>query len=267
MLRKLLKYDLKSMFKYWWIVALTSVVLSFAGGICNYITTSEKYDLPVSISIFIVFTQLFVYLGLAAFPLISSVFIYIRFYKNLFTDEGYLTFTLPVKRSQLLNSKLIAGILNSTATAVVFVIDFLIIGLFSQVDASYYDITEETVSSSPFDPLLTVEVFVIFLLVSIISLLFTYCCITFASVVAKKAKLIIAIGIYYGTSTIITTILEVAYLFGGISLIDHVLSLQRNMQEFVTCIILLCIIAFLVLISLILYSFEYFMLDRKLNLS
>ena len=33
MMKKLLKYDLRAIFKYWWIVALSSLGLSFIGGI------------------------------------------------------------------------------------------------------------------------------------------------------------------------------------------------------------------------------------------
>ena len=36
---------------------------------------------------------------------VTLIFVFIRYYKNFFTDEGYLTFTLPVKRSTLLNAK------------------------------------------------------------------------------------------------------------------------------------------------------------------
>ena len=37
--------------------------------------------------------------------ILTMVLIYVRFYKNLYTDEGYLTFTLPVSRKQILLSK------------------------------------------------------------------------------------------------------------------------------------------------------------------
>ena len=47
-----------------------------------------------------------------------------RFYKNLMTDEGYLMFTLPVSRSQLIWSKLIVsmawGILSAVLAALMW---------------------------------------------------------------------------------------------------------------------------------------------------
>ena len=41
MLKKLLKYDLKSVFKYWWIAAVTSIGLSALGGLCISIVSSK----------------------------------------------------------------------------------------------------------------------------------------------------------------------------------------------------------------------------------
>ena len=106
MLKKLLKYDLKSVFKYWWIAAIASLGLSAAGGFCISVMMAEK-DVPALIAVLIVLTLLFSIIGIVAFSILSYILLYVRFYKNFFTDEGYLTFTLPVKRSQLLNSKLI----------------------------------------------------------------------------------------------------------------------------------------------------------------
>ncbi len=41
---------------------------------------------------------------------LSGLHIFIHYYRNFFTDEGYLTFMLPATREQLLVSKVLAGI-------------------------------------------------------------------------------------------------------------------------------------------------------------
>ena len=53
--------------------------------------------------------------GFATFGalLLTLVLMVYRFYKNLMTDEGYLMFTLPVSRSQLIWSKLLAALVWS----------------------------------------------------------------------------------------------------------------------------------------------------------
>ena len=42
---------------------------------------------------------------LVAFVIISSFIVFVRFYKNFFSDEGYLTHTLPIKSSTHMFSK------------------------------------------------------------------------------------------------------------------------------------------------------------------
>lgn len=59
--------------------------------------------IPLSIITFGVYA-----LGFAS-SIITLIFILMRYYKNFFTDEGYLTFTLPVTPHELLWTKLISG--------------------------------------------------------------------------------------------------------------------------------------------------------------
>lgn len=56
-----------------------------------------------------VFLIVFYGFSLVVLSLVSSIYLMVRFYKNLFTAEGYLMFTLPVTPVQLLNSKLITA--------------------------------------------------------------------------------------------------------------------------------------------------------------
>ena len=92
MLKKLLKYDFNAIFKYWWIGALTTFILSFVGAGCGSILETEK-DLPESVSIFATIGLVLIVLSFFAFIIMNALLVYIRFYKHLFSDEGYLTFT------------------------------------------------------------------------------------------------------------------------------------------------------------------------------
>ena len=122
MLRKLLKYDFKSVFKYWWIAAVISLAISAAGGFAITALRSER-ELPTVVDVTAVTMLFVVALGFSAFALLSGILVFVRFYKNFFSDEGYLTFTLPVKRSQLLNSKLIMSGTTMLATIIVIIIN------------------------------------------------------------------------------------------------------------------------------------------------
>ena len=64
--------------------------------------------------------------------LLTLVLMVYRFYKNLMTDEGYLMFTLPVSRSQLIWSKLMValawGVLSAVLAALAWMAEISVVG-------------------------------------------------------------------------------------------------------------------------------------------
>ena len=130
MLKKLMHYDFKSVFKLWWIGAVSTIALSVIGGFLAEIFTTDR-DIPEPIYVLAIFGAILVYIGFLAFGIFAEILVYLRFYKNLFTDEGYLTFTLPAKRQSILNSKVFLGTLTSILTAIVLGIDSMIITVIS----------------------------------------------------------------------------------------------------------------------------------------
>ena len=140
MLKKLIKYDFKAIFKYWWIAAVASVVMAFLGGVCLSVISNDKAlpDMIVRIS---VIGFVLVCFGFVAFVLASVILIIKRYYTNFFTDEGYLTFTLPVKKHQLLNSKLITALCVQFITVIVCLIDVVImvcVGFHDYIFSDYF---------------------------------------------------------------------------------------------------------------------------------
>ncbi|NLL01033.1 MAG: hypothetical protein GX271_10275 [Clostridiales bacterium] len=65
-------------------------------------------------------------ISIIATIVVTFVIMIIRFYKNLMSDEGYLMFTLPVKSSQLINSKLIVSLLWNIVSVLVVMVSLLI---------------------------------------------------------------------------------------------------------------------------------------------
>lgn len=104
MLGKLMKYDMRYMAHILpWIYlgglgasALISTLIILAG--------SADYLLAGTV----LFGFLFV-IAVEAVAVCSAVFMMVRIYKNLFSDEGYLTFTLPVKNQAVVSSKILTG--------------------------------------------------------------------------------------------------------------------------------------------------------------
>lgn len=275
MLKKLLKYDFQSVFKYWWIAALISFVLSLSGGGCITLLTSEK-EFPNAIYIIIGIVLVLIIVSYLVFSILSVILIFTRFYKNFFTDEGYLTFTLPVKRSQLLNAKLIlstATILATGFMCIVNILTMLSIGFadhiftesFWQNVSHFFDsIVKET---GWYLAIYILEFFVLLVLSTIFSSLFLFCCITFASIITKKAKILAAIGIYYAANSIFSFVLQIFCMFGITSLSYWLSGLPAGSEYPVVALIFLGILLFMALFCMLLYTLQYWMIDRKLNLN
>ena len=276
MLKKLLSYDFKAIFKYWWIGALTTLALSGVGAGCGSILETEK-DLPGSVTIFATIGMVLVVLSIFAFILFSELLVYVRFYKHLFTDEGYLTFTLPVKRHQILTSKLISGFICGLLTFIVAAADAAIIILTTFrkdifYDGWYRDLVEgvkELVADfgGVNFVIQIIEVIIFCLLTLVLGILFTYLCITFAGAISKKSKLASAILIYYGATSVSSVFMYMFYFFGVDAVGGWMYDLSRNTELTLYPLFLLLAILFSATLCVGAYTLNYRLLDSKLNLN
>ena len=118
MLKKLLKYDFGAVIKLWSLGALAVLLLSAGGGLCMRILSSDRpfhgmINLVAGLGTFLSV------LSVVAFSILTFILLAMRYYKNFFTDEGYLTFTLPVKLHTVINSKLIMVFVMLVLTGIV----------------------------------------------------------------------------------------------------------------------------------------------------
>ena len=276
MLKKLLKYDLRAIFKLWWIMAVSSLGLSVIGGLClKTLTSMEANEISPIIVIMAALGIVATVIGLSAFLVVTEILIYVRFYKNFFTDEGYLTFTLPVKRSQLLNSKLIStfiAIMSTFAVLILDVIMILAIGIPDFFDSDvwrllgyFFSVTVKEMGIYFY--IYALEILLLSFLIGLSSMLLVYICITLASVIVKKARVITAIGIYYGATTVVSFSAELVYLFGIMFLGNTITNLSPSATMNAFALILLVLTVFVAALTTALYLIEYYMLDKKLNLA
>lgn len=281
MLRKLLKYDFKSVFKFWWIAALTSTAISTLGGFCLEIikdSSSEAVTIqpPTVLIVTAWLVLILAILALSAFSILTIIMIYVRFYQNFFTDAGYLTFTLPVKRTLHLNSKLIMGFVTQFATTFTIIVNIcLMLGIAFAEEIFTKEVWDAVVAGVKvfFKELewefvvFIIEIILISVLVSLFNTLFTYACITFASTITKRAKIITAVGIYYGASGLLSFVIQMLYLFGSTTVIDFIDKQPDNMASIILILIALIVLLFVASVCALLYTFEHWMLERKLNLA
>ena len=229
MFSKLLKHEWKANWGLMSVLALAVIGVALVGTIAlrvlvNYGDMISESDsvlvlllFPLGMLVFVSFLALMIYAVAVSFVLIF------RFYKNKFTDEGYLTFTLPVKTNQIFLSSalnmliwmvisvvlvaVLAVVMILCGTATDGIINMDIINGFKEMDFIWQELSliYGEIMGEGFGVLS-----VITMLVSpIYSVVLSMTCITLGAVVAKKHKILAAIGISYGASMILSIISSV----------------------------------------------------------
>ena len=109
MLKKLYKYDWKSVSLLLFILHAVLIVYTLVGRIGISLVKGNESFQTLELSRLWGIAGTFYILGFALFifaiVIVTVVYLGIRIQKNLFSDEGYLTHTLPVTPAQLLWSK------------------------------------------------------------------------------------------------------------------------------------------------------------------
>ncbi len=119
MLGKLIKHEWRA---FWKIPAFVSLFLAIftVFGILALNAKIWAVENPViqSLSVFVL---LFYYIAIIVISFVTVIYTAIRFYRNIYTDEGYLMHTLPVTQKSLIISKLIVSYIWTIITALVII--------------------------------------------------------------------------------------------------------------------------------------------------
>jgi hypothetical protein len=142
MLGKLIKHETRATSRiflplYGALLILTIFTkLVMAIGAPDFFSEAASNNRVAEIILGISFTLYFILI--VGICVMTMVMIIQRFYKNLFTDEGYLMFSLPVKTWELVLSKLLVGMIWSAVCTVMIVLTFFIfsLGTFSMMELS-----------------------------------------------------------------------------------------------------------------------------------
>ncbi|WP_099466565.1 hypothetical protein [Konateibacter massiliensis] len=116
MLGKLIKYEFKAVSKILGILHIALFLVTLAGVIAISLSKNTRFDYITTLTL-----ALYIVILIAVAAAVT-IYIVVRFYRNLFTDEGYLMNTLPVKSYELICSKLVVGftwvIINAICTLI-----------------------------------------------------------------------------------------------------------------------------------------------------
>lgn len=258
MFSKLLKHEWKANWRLLGILSLAVIGLALVGTIAlrvmvNYgdmLTESNSFlallMLPLALLVFIGFIGLVIYAAAVLFVLLF------RFYKNKFTDEGYLTFTLPVNTHQIFLSSgliMLAWLIIAVVLVVVLFAAMILFGTATQGLVNmelirnlqgtkdvlqFFDEIYRSILGDGYDILLLLSL----VIAPVYTVVLAMSCITLGAVVAKKHKILAAIGIYYGANTVlgivssvITTIPSLIFLgTEGVTSVNQQFSLAMAVQ-------------------------------------
>ena len=242
MVAKLLKYDLKAYFRVLAPVYLTVFAVALFCRIVQFFEPAlSTPDTAASVSVYnAIFISSVVLLVLACMVALIITFIQVIlvFYRNLFTREGYLSFTLPVSTDQHLCAKLLGAFIATFASLLVTIIAAAIASfgevLREGVKAGWYllrmlraDVVEEfgVVHFGGW----TVEVILAVLVSFALSTLFYYFCITVGQQ-AKKNRVLAAFGVSFGIYILLQILATVLVILAGVTDIFDVIEnwMDRN---------------------------------------
>ena len=200
---------------------------------------------------------------------VAGLFLYIgRFYKSRFTDEGYLTFTLPVSTHQNLLSSM-----ANTAIGMVLVFFAICAALgiwltigFSGIPDFYqtvweklpelWDIFKHVCGQMPWK---YVALFLLDVLTgSACGLVLLMLSVTIGSILAKKHKILAAVGVYYGINVLISMTCSATLAVQAFSGSEGA---QMVFRVFTSSAVMTAVVAIAG------YFLMYWLVDRKLNLN
>lgn len=302
MLGKLIKHEWKATWKFPALISLFIVILtllgvwSFKAPFWNNLVTGNIEKITFfDVTAFALLAMYFVYICIALYAIM--IYFAIRFYKNMYTDEGYLTHTLPVKPSaHILSKTFVSGTWYVGATILMLVsMIWLLYAFMSTIftsagmtsadwaelktlglDFSFGHFSEvfSSISSMPF------WLFIVLLVLTgffscYSSMLIIYVCISIGQLF-KKHKVIASILTYLIVSTIMSTVLTIAVIPVTFSMMlkGDYLALMESADPIVAMMAPYAMMAPLFIVSVICtivfsvvsYFVTEFIMRRKLNL-
>lgn len=122
MLGKLLKYDFKNLYKTLLPIYLITLVITILTVILNNLSDTSNLFSTINALMMLSYTIILMVL------VIGTFFLSIRdFYLDFASERGYLTNTLPVKKSTIITSKFITSVTTMISSLIVMFISILIL--------------------------------------------------------------------------------------------------------------------------------------------
>lgn len=249
MFRKLLKHEFLATRGLLGTLTCAALFLSIPGGLAlrlliHLFQNEQANDTMQSLGIIgLFFSLFFIMLALVAYTLGVQIYLCWRFYKHKFTDEGYLTFTLPVTCTQIYLSSYVSILLWTLISGLVVLLSMNIIAL---IGAGEYILEQETLREigtvleqmlTAYDQIAEPILLCAAIVLAVLSApAIPMVCITLGAVLAKKHKILMAFVMYYAITTVLSFIQSVLTVFLGLVL-DSDPILYFNLSTLLPCVL------------------------------
>ncbi len=275
MFAKLLKHEWRSTREMLGILCLISLGASLLGGLTMcYLFYVSSHDGGGSEALKIL-SVLFMIAAMIALAVVgvAAVVVYMgRFYKSRFTDEGYLTFTLPVNTHQ----NLLASLVNTAIGMVLMTLVICLSGClwmviafagvegfyqtvwehFPELWEKFWSLVQTHAGEIPWGVM--ARGMLSALTGAINSLVMLMLAVTVGSLIAKKHKILAAVGVFYGIHVLIS--IATAFLMSAtVALSGGALAAMSGYFGRTALL--------MTALSLGGYFLMYWLVDRKLNLN
>ena len=266
MLTKLIKHDIKSIGKL--LLPLNALILLMAVVGMILQATGLFYLVNARPLLALLFTSYVI--AMAVIAVVSYFYPIIHFYRNLFSRQGYLTFTLPVSSWMILLSKTIVGFGWYLINITVSLFSMWAISGFMRIPNAYMEdinhhLMEEIGMS--FSILMSWTIGITF--VSLLwSLLTAYFSISIGQLVAKH-KIIASVATYVGIYTvmqILMTIVLIPVILRGTVVSDYMMVMNAQIVYDIITTTFYTIAVFSVMLSGLFYVFTGVIMKKKVNL-
>lgn len=269
MFRLLLKHDWRGIRGILVLLSLVCLGAGILGGFAmrSMILIAEQDDPSAFLTVITMFAIMISFMSMGLTMGGSLFFCIWRFYKSRYSDEGYMTFTLPVTTHQILLSSLVSTLLAMLYMGLAFVLGIGILmsiaftaipNFYSEAIREFPQLWSEMTyafreESGPFLSMLVYSP--VALVAEVIILMLS---VTIGSVVVRKLKVLASIGIYYGINVVLSLGNTVIMVASGL--------LSSNSVDFYNQFFLYPTILML-LLGIGGYFLMHWFADKKLNLT
>ncbi len=211
MLGKLIKHEFKNTWMAMVLIYAITIFLGISGAIFFSILNSYNF-LPEP---WLEFWNMAGFLGavaaLSALSMIVIIFLVVHYYKNLYSSQGYLSFTLPATATEVVSSRIIVSciwmmlfyvsVFISFTSAILLISQFPALSDFSQAMTEFFDELIKSSSSVIFIRTVTLIIFAT-MFSAIANIMQYFFCISVGQLWHKN-KILGAVICYLGTSIVL----------------------------------------------------------------